>query len=295
MKKSLIFFGLLILALCACEKEIEYQGEGKEPLLVLDAVLEINVPPSIRLTRSVFFLSNNQSSADVGINGATVKLTDITNGIEYVLTSGSSSGYYQGSVSIKPNTRYKIEISHPKYTAISSEMTTVSQINLSDLDTSSVLDNFTTRYFLKLKFQDPNESNFYGVSVFSKRKITYYDFDSTILQIDSSTMVEYLESKDPSMAFQRSGGIFFDDAYFNGSFKTYGVEVGVYSYNFNQEVEILSWTATLTNLSEGAFKYFKSIGNNQPNGPFNDPSNVYTNVKNGLGIFGSYSRSFLEK
>ncbi len=285
---------LFLFLAYSCEKEIEFKGEGKKSLLVLDAILETNELPLIRLTRSVFFLSNNTNSEDVGVSGAIVKLTNVTDGIEYILNSVSSGGYYMGNTLIKENTVYKIEISHPNYISISSEMTSVSTVDLIDLDTSSIIDNSLIKYYTDFKFNDPSGLNFYSASMYSSKKVTAYDFDGVILSVDTVNSVDYASTLDPSIVFNRVGSLFFNDLLFSNKLKNIQLEVVDFNSGY-QETEFLSRTVTLINMSEGVFKYFKSIGNNQPNGPFNDPTNVYTNVKNGLGIFGSYGRSELTK
>lgn len=288
-----LFFLLLFFS---CEKEIEYKGEGKSPVLVLDAILETNAPPLIRLSRSVFFLSNNNNAVDAGISGATVKLYNVTDGLEYILTPGSSKGYYQGTENIKPNTVYRIEISHPDYVSISSEMTTVSEVELMSLDTMRVIEDFIIRYQNTFAFKDPAGSNFYSVMCTTEKEVTLFDFDSTIISIDTLNSIEYVSTVDPSFGFYKSNSMFFNDAFFENKLKTMMVEFIDYSYyGMSQQNKFLSKRVVLTHVSEGVFNYFKSIENNQPNGPFNDPTNVYTNVKNGLGIFGSFSSSELTK
>lgn len=293
MRNKIIYLFSLVL-LFSCEKEIEYKGEGKEPLLVLDAILETNEPPLIYLTRSVFFLSNNTNSADIGVSGAVVKLTNVTDGIEYILTSNSNPGFYAGNTNIKENTVYKIEISHPSYTSISSEMTTVSTVDLIDFDTSSLKDNYLKKYLTTFKFVDPIETNFYSANLYASKKITSYDYNGVLMSIDTVGILEYGSVEDASVGFYHGGSVFFNDLLFNNKLKNMQFEVSEYDYGF-QVIEYLSKSVTLVNMTEGVFKYFKSIGNNQPNGPFNDPTNVYTNVKNGLGIFGCVATSQLTK
>lgn len=285
--KKLVYFSALVLGLFSCQKEIEYKGEGREPVMVLNAILEVNKTPTIGLTRSVFFLSNNPNSALTEITNANVKLVDLTNSIEYVLVH-ISSGNYQGTTPILPNTKYKIEISHPDYPTISSEMTTVSEVALTDFNFTNVSGPYGDKLIFDFLFQDPSADNYYGVNLLNKRVETEYDYDSTILSIDTVQQSEYVFSTDVSADFFHSYTSFFKDDLFNGASKTYTCETNFY-VPYNVEFESLSWTATLTNLSSELYRYFASIQKNQPNGPFNDPTNVYTNVQNGLGIFGSFA------
>jgi hypothetical protein len=290
-----LFFLVAILFLFSCEKEIEYEGEGKEPVLVLDGVLENSSNPTIRVSRSVFFLSNS-STSDASISNASVKLTNIDSGTEYILTQGGS-GYYFGSEQVLPNTRYRIEVSHPDYKTISSEIRTVNDVVLSSIDSSSIASDFNKTYYVNYQFNDSQEKNFYGTSLMVEEELTSYDDLMNVIGVDTVWSMAFTYSNDPSFEFRFGGNEFFKDFSFNGETKIFSTEFNSYStYSQIGEVKkrVIGYSATLSNLSEDTYKYFKSIENNQPFGPFSDPVNVHTNVKNGLGIFGSVSSSVVE-
>lgn len=48
-------------------------------------------------------------------------------------------------------------------------------------------------------------------------------------------------------------------------------------------------------MTKDMYLYFKTSQNNQGGSPFSDPSNVHTNIKDGLGIFWSVSVDEKEK
>lgn len=299
--KKLVFVAA-VLALFSCEKEIEYQGEGKAPVLVLDAILENGSVPSVRVSRSVFFLSNS-SISDASISNAAVKLTNVDSGTEYVL-AGDGNGYYYGTDAILPNTRYRIEVSHPDYETISSELVTVSNVVLSDIDSSSVGVDYEKRYFVNLQFNDAQETNFYAIQLSAEVANTFYDQNMNVVYADTSWMSPYASSNDPSIDFRFSQNSFLNDVVYNGGTKTVSFEFNQYSlYNGSvgggiswseQTTEVIGYQGVLKNMSEDMYKYFKSIQNNDGSTPFSDPVNVHTNVQNGLGIFGSVSTSALE-
>lgn len=307
MKKT----GLLILIICfiftSCEKEIEFKGEGKQPLLVLDAILENHKNPTIYLTRSVFFLSNNTDAASKEISGATVILTNLDLNESYTLVNTPSTGSYTGSVPIEPNTNYKIVVSYPNFQTISSQLKTVKDIILEEIDTSSALVqsdfyNLQLGYSITAKFQDAPESNFYSININSYGKRDYYSADSLYINSDTSYSSHFTSSNDPSFGYFYNSNLFFTDSYFQGQIKDFvtttfintepetDYETGGYSI-----LKILKWKTTLISMTEETYKYFQSLKNNQGGTPFSDPSNVYTNVSNGLGIFGSVAFDMKEK
>jgi len=295
--KKLLFLAVLLLVF-SCEKEIEYEGEGKAPLLVLDAILENDSTPFVKVSRSVFFLSNS-SVSDAAISDADVRLTNLDSGDEYIL-NGGGSGYYLGSEIVLPNTRYRIEVSHPDYETISSEIQTVSNIILSGIDSSSAGLQYEKKYYVNYELNDPQEANFYAVKLFVEREITTFDSNMAVIDVDTTWTSPYLFSGDPSFDFRFDSEVmFFNDVIFNGTAKVFPTEFNNYSiyggggWN-DQSTRVIGYEATLLNFSEDAYKYFKSTKNNQASDPFSDPVNVHTNVENGLGIFGSVSSSVVE-
>jgi hypothetical protein len=298
---------LLVHFLLSCEKEIEYKGEGKQPLLVLDAILENHKPPTIYLTRSVFFLSNNTDASSKEIAGANVILTNLDKNESYTLVNTPSTGYYLGDVPIEPNTNYKIEVSYPKFQTITSQLKTVKDIILEDIDTSSTniqnQFNYTMReYTVNAKFKDEPNSNFYAINLKSYGKKDFYNEDSIYLRSDTTYNNHFTFSSEPSLVFSHSSNLFFTDLYFQNTFKNFIVK-----FNINEQAEtdymtgeysiykVLKLNTSLISMTEDTYLYFQSMRNNQGGSPFSDPSNVHTNVKNGLGIFGSMSVDVKEK
>ncbi|MCJ8289880.1 MAG: DUF4249 domain-containing protein [Crocinitomicaceae bacterium] len=290
-----LFFLIAILFLFSCEKEIEYEGEGKAPVLVLDGILENDSLPHIKISRSVFFLSSDPSS-NASISGALVKFTNLDSGAEYVLAS-SGNGYYYGGEIVLPGTDYRIEVSYEGYETISSEITTVNDVVLSNIDSSSVAGEYNTTSLVNYEFNDSQEENFYAVKLSVEREITSYDGNMNIIGVDTSWTPQYVASNDPSFEFRFGENVFFKDFSFNGNLKIFSIQFNDYFYSYlgiEETSRVIGYSATLLNLSEDTYKYFKSIENNQPFGPFSDPVNVHTNVENGLGIFGSVSSSVVE-
>jgi hypothetical protein len=296
--KTLKFIGTMavLITLLSCEKEIEYQGEGKAPVLVLDAILENHASPIFHVSRSVFFLSNSTDPAAAAISDAEIIFTNVTEN-KFTTNSGGIDGYYYGFEPIQPNTVYRIEVRHPKYPTISSEITTVKDIPISKLDTSGINENYGRTYLVGTHFSDPVDQQFYAFSYQAKEETIYYNPDSSIFQVDTLYKFQYTESEDPSLGFYHSNHLWISDPIFNGKEKVFAAKCFYYPpYYYDEDVysHVIGWRVGLTVYSESVYKYYKTLGGNQANGPFNDPANVYTNITNGLGVFGSFSRTFME-
>jgi hypothetical protein len=287
---------LVIATLYSCQKEVEYQGEGKAPVLVLDGILKNHEPIRIRLTRSIFFLSNSNNVNDVAVNDAVAVFTNVTTGTSVTLTNSGNGIYFSNEI-IQPNTSYRIEISHPKYPTISSEMTTILDPEVLDIDTSSFTDNFGSLFQkIIVRFDDPIGEDFYSLSGFLIYQNTYINPDSTVLSIDTTTAGGYASSEDLSLDFYDMTGLFFKDVLFEGNLKYFSMYM--YSNSYFQEYvlsKVIARRVLFNRLSKDTYRYLSSKQKNAGGDPFSDPSNVYTNVINGLGIFGSYSSSDFTK
>jgi hypothetical protein len=307
MKNFTCFLVIFSFLFVSCEKEIEFVGEGKQPLLVLDAILENHEVPTVYLTRSVFFLTNNTDPSSKEISGANVVLTNLDLNESYVLANTPSTGYYTGTVPIEPNTNYKIEVSYPNFKTITSQLKTVNDVVLDDIDTSSAVveDQFfgtPTSYSINLKFQDPVGANFYSIGLNSLDEINKYNSDSVFLSTYNNVSTHFASSTDPSSKFYYNSTLFFDDVFFQGQYKVMPATTFIsnfiepdYQTGGYEVRKIVTWRATLRSMTEDTYLYFKSIPKNQGGSPFSDPTNVHSNVKNGLGIFGSVSVSVKEK
>lgn len=307
MKNFTYFLVIFSFLFVSCEKEIEFEGEGKQPMLVLDAILENHEIPTVYVTRSVFFLTNNTDQSSKEISGATVVLTNLDLNESYVLANTPSTGYYTGTVPIEPNTNYKIEVSYPNFKTITSQLKTVNDVVLDDIDTSSLVTQniygFPTNQFtIQFQFQDLNEANFYASEVSPFVRTEVYSEDSMFVSSSELYTQHSGYSSDPSKGFEYNGRIFFTDEFFQGQQKSFPISAffGDYVQPDYQNggytiTKVLKWRATLRSMTEDTYLYFKSIPKNQGGSPFSDPTNVHTNVENGLGIFGSVSVSVKEK
>lgn len=295
------------ILLPACEKEIEFKGDGKEPLLVLNAILENNEIPMVTVSRSAFFLTNNTDPTIKELSGATVVLTNLDLNESYVLTNLPSSGKYIGSVPVQPNTRYKIEVSYPNFKSISSELTTVEDVVLTSIDTNSAILEFSPgviQYATRVvfSFQDHSGEHFYALSSRPFVNRNYYDEDSVFLYTTSGYLQQSTFCNESTLQYSFNGNYFFNDVLYqnqllNLSINTVRTAGYVYDYNTGMYYtdEIVKWLGTLKSMTKDTYLYFKTTMNNQGGTPFSDPTNVHSNIQNGLGIFGSVSTDQKEK
>ena len=154
-------------------------------------------------------------------------------------------------------------------------------------------------YNLFFEFNDiETEKNYYRVNL--------YSFDKKYLKKDSiryDSLFEEIDirTNDPTAVktHKEQPFILIEDKLFNGKNKSIIGLMSRYVFlnaqiDLNQPIENqrrdLEFYLEIQTLSESTFSYEKSYISQQFNrvDPFSEPQNVYSNVKNGFGIFGGY-------
>ena len=290
--KQFIILLASIFTLLSCQKEIEFKGNAKANVLVLNGVVENDSVFRVFLERSSFFLSNEVGGANEISSGAEVKLTNLTSGEVFTMTQSTVGNRYDFPFVTTPNTRFKIEVSHPSYTSISSEMTTTSKVNLLAVDSVTVVKNQENRLKITFNWNDPIGENYYMVRI--KQDVSTPDYEYTEFL--------YMESTDPSIDNSNNtdidGSVYavntylFNDSKFNGQSKQ--IEFLCYYYNpnydpFNPVNEEI--TCELITMDKATYLYYQSASANANSDFFSEPVKVLSNIENGFGIFGTLNYS----
>lgn len=289
----LIFFSSLVLF--SCVKEIQFTGSSTKPRLVLNGILEVDSTLKIYLERSVFFLDNTPISDYTISSGATVTVRNLNTNETFVLSQGIN-GLYEFPTVVAPNTNYTISVSHPDYDPISSEMRTLSKIDISSIDTSSFMTNYGLRTRYNMKWNDPvNEENYYIVSVMSYSpdgEEGYYEYPLQLNSQDPS--VEQFGSTEIEIGGGNQNDpeyLVLSDKSFNGTIKELvfsSVHIGPSQWGGDNS----TYVVTLLSMNKETYLYTKSKNNFTNDDFFSEPVKVFSNILNGFGIFGFYNYSY---
>jgi hypothetical protein len=293
MKRSNLFFVFFALLLFSCEKVIEYKGPGGTPRLVLNAIMENDSAFVVRLERTVFFLSPTNTNRFIE-SGAVITLKDETNNISYTNPVYLDSGRYQFPISVNPNIKYSIKVTHPDFPEISSVMTTQPKVTLLGVDTSSFVKNQERWLRVKYKFNDPSGENFYII----KGKIFYsspdWEGEYPISFLSNDPSVDNSENQDIDGSIYPNNNIFVYDTKFNGQYKELeltfshpGDDQPAWEINNDLQFELYA-------MDKATFLYNRSVIKNMFTDEFSEPVKVYSNINGGFGIFGTMSRSVIK-
>jgi hypothetical protein len=326
--KLFISFSLLLpLFFTSCTKVVDFDGNTPEHLLVMNCIATPDSVVTVQLSKSKFFLST--SSEFQNVSNATVEMT--LNGDTKVKLKNMDNGLYESDVKVKSNDLIQISASAPNLKAVTSSVFVQPKIVILSIDTMQVrlagksalyTDGFyngsnkdtavigyasSLEIKVKIRFQeDAKEQNYYRVNVYQvARNASSKNFQAGLnyynSNVDYNDVVFGNHTKDnASLDFNsESANNLFGDEIINGkeyvlSVKTI-VQVKEYLPGKTPSSEIVEGPQDLMidfqQLSKSYYLYYKTTLASNSGNYFSEPVQIYNNIKDGLGILGSYSHA----
>lgn len=313
----------LILMLGSCEKVIEFKGAETEPKIVLysnlqsDSIISCQVGLSYPVFEPEYSPEQIQNAIvklyknDVLLEILTYKAPPERNPDDYYYDEQYLSEYRSVSVFPEYSAEYKIEVSLPGYQTVQSVSSLPQPVSIIKIDTQLlVINDYGWEYMklnTKIKFIDPpDEKNYYRLLVLRQNGRYPEDksipYNSEIPVLISRNYSEYFESNDPLLnpsenegLFENSGGNeyhLFSDEIINGKEYDLSFDLTISdilpSYS---HYEFIHFTIYLQSISKDYYYYLSSYSKHKnAEGEFlTEPVLVYSNIENGLGVFGAAS------
>ena len=293
MNSRIFAIAALSIFIASCEKEVIIDVPPHQPKLVIlsetynDDTLRVSVSKSIDVLKY-------KMGADLSVNNAVVMLQP--KGMPALrMNYNELTGHYIADAVATPGTEYQIKVSAAGYGDAVAVAKTPDKILIKSLlrikdvrlDVSGIKQDE-----IRLTFDDNgSEKNYYLIWLnagYVSDSFENYTGVSCVNTSDPSVESIYDESINQNTCIE-SNGIFLRDDLFNG--KTKELRLFVNS-DALQPVHIpgigeVYPTIELLHVSEDHFKYLKSyrFASYNAGNPFAEPTNIYTNVQNGYGIF----------
>ncbi|GHT62264.1 hypothetical protein AGMMS50239_15090 [Bacteroidia bacterium] len=322
--KYFLYIASLFMAfLFSCEKEIEFKGDEVKTKLVLNSILTPDSVVKIHLTESRFFLNNERVFKE--INNATVELWKDGNKIENLSNAGS--GYYTGTYIPKEGDNLRITASCQGFDPVECSTEIVIPSPVISVDTMNfredrqystyydgnafVIDSSvyyqTINFDMDITFKDPTDiANYYALNLylkiyFSTGDSTYYPIgfnsDDMVFQQTSNEM-GFLEDDRNYLRSNLFSDELLDGKEYKLKVKAYNIGIGKNPYApeyENPDVIGKEVFVELQSLSPSYYRFRKTreagYNVNDIMEYFTEPVQIYSNVKGGIGILGSYSSS----
>ena len=307
MMRSNSLFIMLLTAVffISCEKEIDYQFNKKEKLVVFSQFTDNNA-----LDVLVYKTSSFESNASTEfVTDATVMVFskgEFLEALDLVPANDATNvpPFYKSN-KLKPETGtvYVIKVSVPGFEPITAENSIPVAVPIESVQFSSNLaedpsndTDFVLDFDVSVTIVDPQEiRNFYHL-IFYQQLIPFVitNLGDTIRGDISYAKPLSLVPKDPNLPVIKNfdnRGFLAEDKTFNGQKMVFGA-LGSYSYDPGKFLPG-DFLVELRTVSEAYYYHYSTLtlqdelGNN----PFAEGVVIYDNIENGVGIFAGYSSS----
>jgi hypothetical protein len=318
MKSVKIYLSLIIslVLFASCEKDVEFKGTMTKSALVVNSFVSPDSIVSANVSESKFFLE--EESTITGIENATVSVyvNDVFKEKMIHLDKGNYRGTYIPTigeiiklvVTVPTKTDVSCQdkvLTRPEIVSVDTTITSSrlngyhlkqhTKLNSSDTQVYDTIgENRSNDYEFKIKMKDNgNEKNYYRLAVI--RKYTYTD--GTVYYGDphiSENIDPQAYSSDPLQTGDDSNPFcVFSDDIINGKEYTMKFKLNEstnvnYDQSENDKTELI---IALQQISKDYYLYLRTRAVANEDDVFSEPVQIHCNVKNGLGVFGSYSSS----
>ncbi|WP_276132237.1 DUF4249 domain-containing protein [Polluticoccus soli] len=299
-----IVIPVIALAFAAsCTKEVKVDIPQHQSSLVISSSTLVDDTFRLQVGKSVAIL-NYKPSLDLSVPNATVVLYEGDKALGSMHYDNVNGVYTSGNIA-EAGKKYTIKVSAPGFNAVEAESEVPSAVKIKSVQripNARVDIDGVQQDEVRISFDDPMDAgDFYVLSLIVpvvEDSFMHGNIYSTCVNTnDPSVESIYNESIDQNTCLS-SDGIFFRDALFNGTAKELRIFV---PSNVLQPVEDVNGTLfyagiELQHVPEAYFRYQKSyrFASENMGNPFAEPTNVYSNVKNGYGIFSIVSTDYAE-
>lgn len=285
---------IVMFALASCEKNVEVKVPKHEPKL---ALYSVNTPDEIftaTVSKSIGILEYNPN-VDLQVTDAFVRLLDDGLVVD-TLTYDATEQRYKSDVLAEMGHSYTLQANTNETAAYATAGFTnnVGVNNIERIQNAKVDNNGNPMDELIVSFSDPAVStDYYRVTLFYDNSVYFY----WCIQSNDPSIENPSDDLAGESCLSQSG-IYLSDALFNGTEKQLHLFVDHFALEtFVDEFgNVVTPKLRFEYLTEDYFRYLKTYDFAQWNdgNPFAEPSNVYSNVHNGFGVFAIVGKSEYE-
>jgi hypothetical protein len=290
---------LTVVILSSCTKEIPFSDEAKKSQLVINSLFSNDSVWSVNVSKSVSVLDDGgeYGMGHRPVENASVNVFNKSNEKVASLSYTEDGEYTDLSSFPEANQEYRIEVSAPNFKSVTATNTLPTPVPITSIDTTTFIDQYGYNAIqVTLNFDDPVEaSNYYLIEMIVYDNYDYmYEEDGIEKDNQKYGYKVAMRTNDPNVEnvnkFNSDG---FENTYEYLMIKDHNFNGQSYSLTFTStiwsmepgmettgEIRLLNTSEAFLNYRISYERYLRSNGN-----PFAQPTQVYSNVENGIGIF----------
>lgn len=309
--KQYLIVTFMSISLLACEKDVQIKIPEHNPKLVVNALGDIDSDSiDVFVSKSVDVLKHKNGS-DLSVDNAMVFLKKEGKDRQQLYYDAETKSY-RGAVHLEAGDNYEITSSVAGFNDVSAQTAVPVQVPIKYIQRikNVRLDSYGNKLDeIRITFDDPVADNDYYILFLNDAGYTfdpanpplepnYQDYTPICVTTnDPSVETIYDDPVDMNTCLENNGILFTDDL-FNGTTKVLSIYVNNIALDSNRLPDgyVVYPSVELRHVSEDYYRFFKSREKSYYNegNPFAEPSNIYTNMKNGYGIFSFVSYSIHE-
>lgn len=298
-----IKFFVIVVLFASCEKTIEVDLPEYTPLLVITSNTATDSTIRVKVGKSINILNYN-GMQDLNVRNAVVKLyadDKYLETLQYIDTSAFNDGHYFSSLSARPGPLYKITVTAPGFPDAEATSIAPELVNATPVRTGVVRagEYGFVQSEISIRFKDPaTAGDYYYIEIIHPMQIDTtrpdsmfpgYYYGSGCINTSDPSIANLSEFEFEANSCIPTTELYLSDELFNGTEKEFkffidSAWVAPYKNKFGKTTYPLM---KFHHIPESYFRFLKSnryASDNYQN-PFAEPVNVYTNVKNGYGVF----------
>ena len=319
MKKTfnILLLNIGILTLFSCVKVLDYDIPDDEKKIVVNGLISNYSPFSIHVNKSLHILDRLEIKP---IDDALVQL--FQDGVLVVETSEGNDGLYTSDFIGSCGHNYSLMVSAPNMKSATAICNILYPVPIEKVDTTKLItESYYFGYYYQsselkcsILFNDPVETeNYYELEAIVSYLLPDYSMNEDTMIIKGYEKIsEYsmFISNDPVIEYSMVSNqitlknnedeniigekILFSDRIINGL--EYNLNISFLSDFYipgNEDIDSVKLTIHLKSVTKDYFLYMQLLERHLQvkDDPFSEPSQAYTNIKNGLGILAGMSES----
>lgn len=308
MKKVWMFFCMMALMTASCTKEVEFDGQQTDPKLVVNGVQQVGQPARLCVERSVFFMDAKKDcrvkdlQVDMYVNGVFKEQLSVRDSLHYesyfdyqtdsiTYKLDYAFNYCEGRYILCEGDVLRFEVSSSEFEEKAIAETTMpvapQEVSFDTVRVESYADGYGMKVSFALKINDPNGENYYNL----RPDDGLSGFTSTDMVFQEMMTIEDVGDAFGQNDYYGNGNYnVFSDVLFNGKEYTVSMQVTQSGEEFYEP-----FTLEVSCVDVSLYQYIKSYNSYSQSDPeglvgmFTEPVQVYSNVRNGIGLVGAQS------
>lgn len=270
------FFIIIVILNTSCEQEVTFDF-NKPVRLCLNCILDPDSIITAKLTLSGTIKDNSTFSA---VDDADILIYE--DGSEIGSLTNTGEGNYQMDYYPKPLKEYTITVRHPRYENLSASTTVPQKPNVQHKSDTLEFNEQGRHYVLDVNFEihdTPGTTNYWMYNKHTLHEMTYSGVSTFSINAPFIDDFNRVTDTDAKYGIKYWYYIRISDAGYEGKILRFNTWGKTDSYNCFLSADIHYDKYLKTSV--------KTHLNSENDLPFKEPLQIYSNIENGYGIFGS--------